>query len=130
MAPATTAAAAVARSSASTTPTSSQPGAARRGRLPPPSAAPATGEQIDVLVEGAGVVIEHILSSEIDGKLEYLQDHDEWVTLLAGEAVLDVGDEQVALGPGDWIVLPGRVPHSLRRAAAGTSWLTVHLPRP
>jgi len=33
----------------------------------------------------------------------------------------------VELGPGDWVLLPAGVPHTVERTEQGTSWLAVHL---
>ena len=54
---------------------------------------------------------------------DYLQDHDEWVVLLAGGATVDVDGESAS--PNDWLVLPARVPHRLVRTEQGTVWLAV-----
>lgn len=75
-------------------------------------------------------MVEHILSGRVDGPADYLQAHAEWVTVLAGGAVVDVGGETVELGPGDWVVLPADVAHRVVRVEDGTSWLAVHLPPP
>jgi mannose-6-phosphate isomerase-like protein (cupin superfamily) len=40
--------------------------------------------------------------------------------------VLEVGDERVELGGGDWILLPAHVPHRLVVTRPGTSWLALH----
>jgi hypothetical protein len=103
----------------------------RRGRLRLPSDAPAEGERADRLVGvGDRPVVEQILSGRVDCPIDYLGDRGEWVALLAGGAVLEVGGEQVDLGPGDWVVLPARVPHRLLRVEPGTSWLAVHFDGP
>ena len=73
------------------------------------------------------MVVEQILSGPDVAPEDYLQEQDEWVTLLAGHAVLDVGDERVELGPGDWVLLPGGVPHRLVEVDSGSNWLAVHL---
>jgi cupin 2 domain-containing protein len=72
------------------------------------------------------VVVEQILSGPGVAAEDYLQDQDEWITLLAGAAVLEVGGERVELGPGDWVLLPGGVPHRLIEVESGTNWLAVH----
>ena len=73
------------------------------------------------------VVVEQILSGPGVAAEDYLQDQDEWITLLAGAAVLEVGGERVELGPGDWVLLPGGVPHRLIEVESGTNWLAVHV---
>jgi cupin 2 domain-containing protein len=101
-----------------------------RGRLVPSSEAPASGERFELLVDQDGVIVEQILSSESDEPSSFLQAHDEWVVVLAGSATLDVGGDVHVLEPGDWLLIPGGVPHSVERTAQGTSWLAVHLPPP
>jgi cupin 2 domain-containing protein len=73
------------------------------------------------------VVVEHILSGDNDAPHRYLQEQDEWVTLVTGSAVVDVGGERMELGPGDWAFLPSGVPHTVERTQAGTTWLAVHV---
>lgn len=75
-------------------------------------------------------MVEQILSGPDVEPEDYLQDHDEWITLLAGAAVLDVGGERVELGPGDWVLLPGGVPHRLVEVQGGSHWLAVHVHEP
>jgi cupin 2 domain-containing protein len=72
-------------------------------------------------------VVEQILSGPDVAPEDYLQDQDEWITLLAGAAVLDVGGERVELGPGDWVLLPAGVPHRLVEVQSGSNWLAVHV---
>ena len=99
----------------------------RCGSLLAPSSAPLGGERFEPLLAHGNVEVEQILSGESDQPVDYLQDHDEWVTLLAGGAVLDVEVERLRLRPGDWVFLPARVPHRVVSTAAGTSWLAVHV---
>lgn len=103
-----------------------------RGRLLDPSATPTTGERIEDVLRVGNVVVEQILSGAVEGPLDYLQTHDEWVVVLAGAAVLevgvlDVGGRQVELGPGDWVLLPANVPHRLVSVEPGTNWLGIHV---
>ncbi len=97
-----------------------------RGRLLDPSAAPGTGERIEDLVGFRNVVVEQILSGQVECPLDYLQEQDEWVVVLGGAAVLDVGGQRLELGTGDWVLLPGNVPHRLVSVEPGTNWLGVH----
>jgi cupin 2 domain-containing protein len=97
----------------------------RRGRLRNAGAAPIRGESVEVVAEVSGVVVEQILSGEIDGPVEYLQAYDEWVVVLAGSATLTVDGTTVGLSPGEWLLLPRETPHRLESTAPDTSWLVV-----
>ena len=100
----------------------------RRGRLRPPSDAPATGETYDHLVgtTDGEPVVEQILTGWVDTPVDYLQTRAEWVTVLAGGATLNVAGEIVRLTPGDWVVLPADVAHTVTHVDEGTSWLAFH----
>jgi mannose-6-phosphate isomerase-like protein (cupin superfamily) len=99
-----------------------------RGRLQPPEAAPATGEHVIRLADVHHAVVDQILSGRLDRPVDYRQDEDEWVVVLHGRATLDVEDERMHLGPGDWVLLPAGTPHRLVETHPGTSWLTVTAP--
>jgi cupin 2 domain-containing protein len=71
-----------------------------------------------------------VLSGELDGPVDYLQDHDEWALVVSGSASLLVGSELLELGSGDWAWLPAGTPHRLVRTEPGTSWVTVHARTP
>jgi cupin 2 domain-containing protein len=102
--------------------------AVRRGHLHDAASAPAAGEERFLeLLAHRNLVVEQILSGVSERPSEYLQDQDEWVLVLAGGASMTVDGEPVELGPGDWVFLPGGVPHSVERTQEGTSWLAVHL---
>ena len=95
--------------------------------LRPVTDAPATGERIEQVFSLRNMVVEQILSGPDVPPEDYLQEQDEWITLLAGHAVLDVGGERVELRPGDWVLLPGGVLHRLIEVDSGSNWLAVHL---
>lgn len=80
---------------------------------------------METLVERPGFSVEQILSGALDAAVEYRQDHDEWVVVVAGGAVVTVGGTPVALSPGEWLLLPGGTPHRLESTIPGTSWLAV-----
>jgi cupin 2 domain-containing protein len=73
-----------------------------------------------------GMVVEQILSGTLAAPVDFDQEHDEWVVVLAGDAVLEVGGERIGLGAGDWVLLPARTPHRLVETVPGTSWLALH----
>lgn len=94
------------------------------GRLDPTP--PDAGERFDRLISRPGMRIEHIVSSASPDPAPYRQVDDEWVLLLAGAAVLEVGGVDHVLGAGDWVWLPAGLPHRVVSAEAGTRWLAVH----
>ena len=96
------------------------------GSLAEASAAPARGERTVELVAAAGLVVEQILSGPLAGPADYLQDHDEWVVLLAGGARLRLDGVEHRLAAGDWLLIPAGCPHTLLATEPGTSWLAVH----
>lgn len=98
-----------------------------RGSLLDASSAPERGERVRELARVRNAVVEQILSGELERPVDYCQDQDELVVVLAGAAVLDVAGERVDLGPGDWLLLPAGTPHRLVRTEPGTSWLAVHV---
>ena len=98
-----------------------------RGRLRGGAEAPASGEAVERLLVLQGIAIEQILSGTLDAPLDFRQEHDEWVVLLAGSADLVVAGKDVALEPGDWLFLPAHVEHRVVSTARGSSWLAVHV---
>jgi cupin 2 domain-containing protein len=104
--------------------------AVARGRLAPPASAPARGELDRQLVSVAGLEIRQILSGELEAPSEYCQDDDEWALVVTGSASLVMGTEVLHLETGDWVWIPAGTAHRLERTEPGTSWVTVHGPRP
>jgi cupin 2 domain-containing protein len=95
------------------------------GRLAPGTAAPEHGEDTIELAGAAGFTVAQILSGALPAPQDYDQDHDEWIVVLAGGAVLEVDGLAHELGVGDWWLLRARTPHRLVRTEPGTSWLAV-----
>ena len=98
-----------------------------RGRLRESASAPASGEAVERLLLLPGVVIEQILSGTLEAPLDFRQEHDEWVVLLAGSASLVVAGEEIDLEAGGWLFLPAGVEHRVVAIAPGSSWLAVHV---
>jgi cupin 2 domain-containing protein len=67
-----------------------------------------------------------VLSGELEGPVDYLQQEDEWALVVSGSARLEVGGGTLELAPGDWVWLPAGTPHRLLRTEQGTCWVTVH----
>jgi cupin 2 domain-containing protein len=97
-----------------------------RGRLLPDTSAPARGERSQEIARLDGVVVEQILSGSLAAAVDYDQSQDEWVVVLDGAAVLEVGPERLEMSAGDWVLLPAHVRHRLVDTRPGTSWLAVH----
>ncbi len=97
-----------------------------RGRLAAPIEAPVRGERTHELARVGDVVVEQVLSGALPFAIDYDQDHDEWVVLLAGSAILEVDGERVEMSGGDWLLLRAHVPHRLVETRPETSWLAVH----
>jgi cupin 2 domain-containing protein len=98
---------------------------AAHGRLATPGAAPAEGEHTVAVAMADGFRVEQILSGRLAEPHDYAQDHDEWVVVLAGGAVLVAGGIEHHLAVGDWFLLPAGAPHRLVRTEPGTSWLAI-----
>jgi cupin 2 domain-containing protein len=88
-------------------------------------------EVFDTLFEGRGVAIERIVSlGQFTPRSEpMVQQRDEWVVLLRGGArLLLEGEEEVVLGPGDYLHIPGGTRHwvTWTDPACESLWLAVH----
>ena len=84
-------------------------------------------EQFEMLLQHKNVTIERIISSGNQPPAKYLQEHDEWVMLVSGEAEMTLGGQPVSLKEGDTLHLPGGVEHEVLRTSAGAVWLAVHV---
>ena len=99
----------------------------RRGNLFDDASPPPGGERVDTLLDHRNLVIERITSSAGAPPSSYVQPQDEWVVLLRGEATLAVADEEIHLGPGDYLFLPSGTPHTVLCTSEGALWLAAHL---
>jgi cupin 2 domain-containing protein len=85
---------------------------------------------VDVVASGHGWRIEQILTGQMEQPIEDLLDHEEWVTVLAGAATLEIAGRTEFVETGDWLRLGPGVPHRVLSAEPGTSWLAVHIGPP
>lgn len=88
---------------------------------------PSQGERFETLLAHKGLVIERIVSSSKIASQEYVQEQDEWVLLLQGEAALEVEGRELLLKAGDYVFLPSRTRHTVLRVSEGALWLAIHL---
>ena len=104
----------------------------RRGNLLAATAQREAEEQIDLLVEKAGVRIARIVSTGQASPPGFWDDQpdDEFVVLLTGAARLrfEDGDVTLDMKPGDWVEIPAHVRHRVEstQAEPPTVWLAVH----
>ena len=89
------------------------------------------GEVFTALLDRPGVRIERIVSQGQTTPIDapYVQDHDEWVLLLAGAAGLWLdGQGEIALAPGDALLIGAQVAHRVTytQTAPATVWLAIH----
>lgn len=88
-------------------------------------------ELAEPLTEGAGVLIERIVSCGQTSPPDfwYDQDRDEWVALLQGEAALAYADgRRITLAAGDWLLIPAHEKHRVEYTSTMPPciWLAVH----
>jgi cupin 2 domain-containing protein len=92
---------------------------------------PAGEESFELLFQSATFHIERIVSvghADTEGSW-YDQDHDEWVMLARGEAILFIeGEGEVAMKAGDCLFIPA---HQRHRVVSTSSeppcyWLAIH----
>ena len=99
----------------------------KTGNMFADAAPPLKGERFEPILSHKNLVIERILSSAAVTPCEYVQQQDEWVVLLQGDAVLRVAGETVMLKSGDYLFLPAGTPHMVEHVSQGAIWLAVHL---
>ncbi|MCP4136819.1 MAG: cupin domain-containing protein [bacterium] len=88
---------------------------------------PTEGELFETILKHKNISIERITSSDIIPYKEYIQEQDEWVLLLEGEALLEVDKKEVLLKKGDYLFIGSGIPHSVKRTQKATIWLAVHI---
>ena len=88
---------------------------------------PESGENFTTLLEHKNIKINRIVSSSNVESIEYIQEEDEWLVLLEGEATLLVNNEEKTVTKGETLFIPAKVPHKVLKTNDGTVWLTVHI---
>jgi len=88
---------------------------------------PQSGETFTALLEHKNIKINRIVSSDdLDAKV-YIQEEEEWLVVLEGQATLLLNDEKKTLLKGDTLFIPSKTPHRVLSTQNGTVWLTVHI---
>ncbi len=88
---------------------------------------PESGEVFTKLLDTPKAKIVRIVSSDTPPDTLYVQEEDEWVVLLEGEATLEVEGKRKVLRRGDTLFIPAQTPHRVLSTRHGTLWLAVHL---
>jgi len=88
---------------------------------------PQTSETFTPLLEHKNIKINRIVSSDNVEPVEYIQEEDEWLILIEGEALLLLDTEEKTLLKGDTFFIPAKTPHKVLKTQSGTVWLTVHI---
>ena len=91
------------------------------------SITPTNGETFTTLLTHKNIKINRIVSSDNFEPVEYIQDEDEWLILLEGEATLRIENKERILQKGDTLFIPAKIPHKVLKTIHGTVWLTVHI---
>lgn len=90
---------------------------------------PQSGEEFTSLLEYKKIKIVRIVSSAEVEPIEYIQEEDEWVLVIRGEAVLVLDQKEIILKEGDHLFIPSKTPHRVLKTKNGTLWLALHLYR-
>ncbi|RUM65749.1 MAG: cupin [Sulfurimonas sp.] len=88
---------------------------------------PRYGESFETLLSCKNVTIERIVSVSFHNGEWMEQDHDEWVVLLQGDAILEIVTTQVTLRSGDYRFIASRTPHRVVHTSPQALWLAVHI---
>ncbi len=88
---------------------------------------PQSGETFTTLLEYKNIKINRIVSSDNVEVTEYIQEEDEWLVLLEGEATLLLNNEKRELTKGDTLFIPSNAVHRVLSTRTNTLWLTVHI---
>ncbi len=90
-------------------------------------ALPQSGEAFTELLSTPKAKIMRIVSSDTPPDTLCVQEEDEWVVVLEGEAVLEIDGKEKVLQRGDHCFIPTKTPHRVLKTQHGTLWLAVHL---
>jgi cupin 2 domain-containing protein len=84
-------------------------------------------ENIEELLNDKNVIINRIVSNDLQNGDWYDQSEDEWLVLLTGEAIVEFTDYERTLRRGDTLFIPAHLKHRVRNTSQKTLWLTVHI---
>ncbi|NEP04178.1 MULTISPECIES: cupin domain-containing protein [Okeania] len=81
------------------------------------------------LLSHKNVKINKIISPPNFVSKEFIQDEDEWVTLLEGSAILEINQKTTKLVKDSHIFIPAKTPHKIISTdpKIETIWLAIHI---
>ena len=88
---------------------------------------PERGETFTPLLQHRDITIQRIVSSDDLEEKTYIQEEDEWVLILEGEALLKINGREKRIYKGESLLIPAKTPHQVLQTQKGTLWLAVHL---
>ena len=88
---------------------------------------PRAGETFTTLLEHKNIKINRIVSSKTVEAVSYVQEEDEWLVLIQGQATLLMQGDEVILTEGETLFIPAKTPHCVIKTDDNTLWLTVHI---
>lgn len=84
-------------------------------------------ETFENLYESDSLTIERIVSNHLTDGQWYKQDHDEWIMLASGSAVLEFKDGRcISIQAGDYMLLESHQLHRVKETSEKALWLAVH----
>ncbi|AKH21433.1 cupin domain-containing protein [Sedimenticola thiotaurini] len=88
-------------------------------------------EQTDLLAANRHARLLRIVSPPRFRSEPFLQQEDEWVMVLQGEATLDLAGQPIRLVAGDSLLIPAGTPHQVTDTSIDPpcTWLALHLER-
>ncbi len=84
-------------------------------------------ESFEKLLSHKNISIERIVSKSFKNGSWMLQNHDEWVVLLKGDALLEFKDRNVSLKSGDYILIKSHEAHRVLNTSESALWLAIHI---
>ena len=85
-------------------------------------------EEFETLHDANAVTIERIASNNLLNGQWYDQDHDEWVILTRGNAIIELDDgSRLSMTAGDYLLLKAHIRHRVTETSKDALWLAVHI---
>lgn len=87
---------------------------------------PNIGEDFTTLFESKNIKIVRIVSSDNLEQKVYIQNEDEFVVLLEGEAKIKMDNKIKLLKKGEYLHIPAGTLHEVLETTNGTLWLSIY----